>query len=155
MDLISPLPRMNFFDARFPIYTHPRFLPGSKVRRGTVENSILGGGCIIDRANISKSIIGIRSRIGAGATIDRSLIFGADYYEFDARKPAGGIPLGIGPKSVISKAIIDTNVRIGRGVVLANRRKYRKYDDPDGRIYVRNGIIVIPKGAVIPDGTVF
>ena len=95
MDLISIEPKFNLFDASFPLYTHPRFLPGSKVNRGDVSRSILNAGCIIDRAVIKKSIIGLRSVIGAGATIENSLIIGADEYDssgtISKNKPAMGI----------------------------------------------------------------
>jgi glucose-1-phosphate adenylyltransferase len=155
MDLVSIQPKFNLFDAAFPLYTHPRFLPGSKVNMGRVRRSILNAGCIIDRATITDSIIGIRSVIGDGARIEQSLILGADRYE-SAPKRGGGMPrIGIGPGTCIRKAIVDTNVRIGRGVVLRNMRRYRKYDDPQGRLFVRDGIIVVPKGAVIEDGTKF
>lgn len=146
MDLVAPLPKFNIFDAGFPLYTHPRFLPGSKVNRGEVEHSILNNGCIIERAKIRRSIIGVRSRIGAGTVIDRSLVMGADYYE----TPEGpGARPGIGKKCIIRKAIIDKNVCIGDKVILENVKKLKNYDDPDERFYIRDGIIVVPKGAVI------
>ena len=155
MDLISIQPKFNLFDAAFPLYTHPRFLPGSKVNMGSVRRSILNAGCIIDRATITDSIIGIRSVIGDGARIEQSLILGADRYEPAPKKGVGAPRIGIGPGTVIRKAIVDTNVRIGRGVVLRNMRRHQKYDDPQGRLFVRDGIIVVPKGAVIEDGTKF
>ncbi|MCK4538671.1 MAG: glucose-1-phosphate adenylyltransferase [Candidatus Krumholzibacteria bacterium] len=155
MDLISIEPKFNLFDASFPLYTHPRFLPGSKVNRGDVSRSVLNAGCIIDRAVIKKSIIGLRSVIGAGATIENSLVMGADAYDPPGAASKNKPRMGIGPGTFIRRAIIDTNVRIGRKVVLRNIKKYRNHDDPDGRIYVRDGIIVIPKGTVIKDGTKF
>jgi glucose-1-phosphate adenylyltransferase len=117
-----------------------------------VEHSILNGGCIIDRANIRRSIIGVRSRIGAGTVVENSLVMGADYYEdteICGRRPP---PVGIGKKCMIRKAIIDKNVRIGNRVVLDNSKRLRRYDDPAGRYYIRNGIVVVAKGAVIEDG---
>lgn len=155
MDLVAIQPKFNLFDAAFPLYTHPRFLPGSKVNMGNVRRSILNAGCIIDRATITDSIIGIRSVIGDGARIERSLILGADRYEPAPRKGSGAPRIGIGPGTVIRKAIVDTNVRIGKDVVLRNMRRHLKYDDPQGRLFVRDGIIVVPKGAVIEDGTKF
>jgi glucose-1-phosphate adenylyltransferase len=155
MDLVSIEPKFNLFDGNFPLYTHPRFLPGSKVNRGDVTRSVLNAGCIIDRAVIKKSIIGLRSVIGAGATIENSLIMGADAYDSPGTSSKSKPGMGIGPGTFIRRAIIDTNVRIGRKVVLENGKKYRNYDDPDGKIYVRDGIIVIPKGTVIKDGTKF
>jgi glucose-1-phosphate adenylyltransferase len=155
MDLLRPVPPMNLFDSAFPIYTHPRFLPGSKIRRSTFERSILNAGCIIDRAVVRHSIIGLRSRIGAGAVIEDSLVFGADLYQLERRSAREGTPIGIGPRSVIRRAIVDKNARIGQRVVLKNARRLRTYDDPEERFFVRNGIIVVPKDAVLPDGMRF
>ena len=152
MELLAPVPKMNLFDADFPIYTHPRFLSGSKIRKAEIERSMINAGCIIDKATIKHSIIGLRSRIGAGAVIEDSFVFGADFYEFDrSRRKKGAVPIGIGPRAVIRRAVIDKNVRIGRNVILENSRKLRKYDDPEERFFVRDGIIVVPKNAVIPD----
>lgn len=151
MDLVAPMPKFNIFDANFPLYTHPRFLPGSKVNRGEITRAILSGGAIIDNATIRRSVIGLRARIGRGTVIEDSLVLGSDYYEHfeqcGRRMPA----VGIGPRCVIRKAIIDKNVRIGAGVVLENARRLRKYDHPGGLYYIRDGIIVVPKGVVIPD----
>jgi glucose-1-phosphate adenylyltransferase len=112
---------------------------------------MINAGCIIDRATIRHSIIGLRSRIGKGAVIEDSFVFGADVYELEKKTKKGKPPIGIGEKSVIRKAVIDKNVRIGRDVVLDNAGHLRKYDDPEERFFVRNGIIVVPKNAVIPD----
>lgn len=152
MELLAPVPKMNLFDADFPIYTHPRFLPGSKIRKGEIIRSMINAGCIIDKATIRHSIIGLRSRIGAGAVIEDSLVFGADFYELDRkRKKKTPPPIGIGSGSVIRRAVIDKNVRIGRNVVLENAKKLNKYDDPEERFFVRDGIIVVPKNAIVPD----
>lgn len=153
MDLVSPLPRFNLFDTRFPLYTHPRFLPGSKVNRGDIDNSILSGGCIIERSRIRRSIIGVRSVIGAGTVIEDSLVMGADYYEPPGDAGGAGVPIGIGPKSLIRRGIIDKNARIGGNVSLENRGGMLSYDDPSGRFYIRDGIIVVPRNAVIEKGT--
>jgi glucose-1-phosphate adenylyltransferase len=153
MDLVSPLPKFNMYDANFPLYTHPRFLSGSKVNRGTVESSILCAGGIIDNATIRRSIIGLRARIGKGTLIEDSLIMGADYYEHFERCGQKLPAVGIGPRCVIRRAIIDKNVRMGKGVVLENAKRLKTYDHPEGLYYIRDGIIVVPKGAAIRDGT--
>ena len=153
MDLVAPLPKFNIFDSNFPIFTHPRFLPGSKVNRGEIERSILSNGCIIEGATIRRAIIGLRSRIEADTVIEDSIVMGADYYQpFEVcghELPA----VGIGPNSYIRKAIIDKNVYIGRDVALENKRRLKHFDDPHERIYIRDGIIVVAKGAVVEDGT--
>jgi glucose-1-phosphate adenylyltransferase len=153
-DLVSPLPKFNLFDANFPIYTHARFLPGIKVNKGEIHQSILNDGGIIDRSTVRRSIIGVRSRIGVGCVIEDSLIMGADY--FNTVEICGQIPhqVGIGPGCRIRRAIIDKNVRIGRKVVLENRKRLKTYDDPEERYYIRDGIIVVSKGAVLEDGLV-
>ncbi len=156
MELLAPVPKMNLYDADFPIYTHPRFLPGSKIKKSEIMRSMINAGCIIDRASIRHSIIGLRARIGDGAVVEDSFVFGADFYELDRNRKKGmPPPIGIGPGSVIRRAVIDKNVRIGRNVVLENSGKLRKYDDPEERFFVRDGIIVVPKNAVIPDRTSF
>ena len=153
-DLVAPVPKFNLFDANFPIYTHARFLPGIKVNKGEIHQSILNDGGIIDRSTIRRSIIGVRSRIGAGSVIEDSLIMGADY--FNTVEICGEIPpqVGIGPGCRIHRAIVDKNVHIGRKVVLENRKRLRSYDDPEERFYIRDGIIVVAKGAVLEDGLV-
>ena len=151
-DLVTAVPKFNLFDANFPIYTHPRFLPGIKVNSGEIERSILNDGGIIERSVIKRSVIGVRSRVGARTSIEDSLVMGADY--FDETQVCGKKmpPVGIGRNCRIRRAIIDKNVRIGNKVILENRKKLRSYDDPRERFYIRNGIIVVVKGAVIEDG---
>ncbi len=151
MRLVAPLPPFNLFDEDRPLFTHYRFLPGPKVNGAKIDQAILNSGAIIDRATINRSIIGVRSRIAAGTEIDDSIVMGADHYEMPWDKHEGP-PLGIGMKCVIRRAIIDKNVRIGNRVRLENRKGIESYDDPDERYYIRDGVIVVPKGAVLKDG---
>jgi glucose-1-phosphate adenylyltransferase len=153
MELVTPLPPFNLFDEWHPLYTHYRFLPGSKVNRGNIDQAILNSGCIIDRSTIRRSIIGVRTRIEAGTLIEDSVVMGADFYELPWER-GGRQALGVGQKCVIRKAIIDKNARIGNRVVLENRKGLVNYDDPDERFYIRSGIIVVPKDAMIESGTV-
>jgi len=152
MDLIAPLPPFNLFDERHPLYTHFRYLPGPKINRGVIDQAILNSGCIIDRSTIRRSIIGVRTRIEAGCLIEDSIVMGADHYELPWER-GEQLPLGIGKKCVIRKAIIDKNARIGNRVVLENKKGLVTYDDPRERYYIRSGIIVVPKGAALEDGT--
>jgi glucose-1-phosphate adenylyltransferase len=152
MDLIAPLPPFNLFDERHPLYTHYRFLPGPKINRGNIDQAILNSGCIIDRSTIRRSIIGVRTRMEAGSLIEDSIVMGADHYELPWER-GEQLPLGIGKKCVIRKAIIDKNARIGNRVILENKKGLVTYDDPRERYYIRSGIIVVPKGAAIEDGT--
>lgn len=151
--LTDTLPPYNFFDRLAPIYTHPRFLPASKINAATVRRAIISDGCIISDAHIERAVIGVRSVIESGATIRNSVIMGADFYEDEAtdRRPAGDPPLGIGRNSVIDRAIIDKNARIGQGVVITPDGKAPNVDGSN--FFIRDGVVVVPKNAVIPDGS--
>jgi glucose-1-phosphate adenylyltransferase len=156
LDMASIMPKFNLFDADAPIYTRARFLPGSKLIDCQVKDSIISEGCILNRASIEHSIIGIRSRIESDTRIEHSLIMGADYYqtldemEIERRR---GLPwIGIGENTIIRRAIIDKNVRIGAGVRILNQDG-REHHDGDN-YYIREGIIVVPKGVTITDGTI-
>jgi glucose-1-phosphate adenylyltransferase len=156
LDLVTEMPKFNFFDTAAPIYTHARYLPASKIVRGHIERAAVADGCIIVDAYIEHSIIGIRSRIEAGATIKDSIIMGHDDYETPEEIQAGiarGIPpLGVGRNTYIERAIIDKNARIGDNVRIS---PYGKPENCDGDNYnIRDGIVVVPKGGIIRSGTV-
>ncbi len=160
--LTNLLPPFSFFDARAPIFTHMRFLPGSKINGATVKQAIIGDGCIISHAHIERAVIGIRSIIETGSIIKDSIVMGADNYEEITPARNGEPPLGIGENCTIDQAIIDKNCRIGKGVVITPEGKPDNADGPaepwsDGtmrpRWYIRDGIVIIPKGAVIAAGT--
>jgi glucose-1-phosphate adenylyltransferase len=151
LDLTDILPQYSFFDASAPIYTHPRFLPGSKINGATLRQAIIADGCIISDAHLERCVIGVRSIIQTGATIRNSIVMGADFYETDpADSPPGSIPIGIGRNCVIDRAIIDKNARIADGVVITPEGKPPDLDAPN--YFIRDGIVVVPKNAVIPPG---
>jgi glucose-1-phosphate adenylyltransferase len=154
--LTATRPPFSFWDAKNPIYTHPRFLPATKIQSCDISESLISEGCFIEKARIERSVIGIRSRIADGARIRHSLILGADLYEsaHDLDRHAGeGTPcIGIGAESVIENAIVDKNARVGRGVRIVNEKREQERDAAN--YHIRDGIVVVPKGAVIPDGTV-
>ncbi len=156
LDLVNEIPKFNFFDTQAPIYTHARYLPASKIVRGHIERAAIADGCIIIDAHIEHSIIGIRSRIEAGAVIKDSILMGLDDYETPEEIQAGiarGIPaLGIGKNTHIEQAIIDKNARIGDNVRISPAGKPENYDGDNYNI--RDGIVVVPKGGVIRSGTV-
>ena len=156
LDLLQPLPQFNLYDEDRMIFSHARFLPGSKIMFSEVQNSILCEGSIIERARINQSIVGIRSRIGENSVIERAVMMGADFFESVeeiARNKAEGIPnVGIGKNCEVRNAIIDKNVRIGSNVKLINSRNINE-EDTEGYV-IEDGIIVIPKNAIIPDDTV-
>jgi glucose-1-phosphate adenylyltransferase len=153
--LTDTLPPYNFFDRLSPIYTHPRFLPASKINAATIRHAIVGDGCIISDAHIERAVIGIRSIIESGATIRNSVIMGADYYQDEAAETSEKWrslpPIGIGRNSVIDRAIIDKNARIGESVVITPDGKAPNVDSTN--YYIRDGVVVIPKNATIPNGT--
>ncbi len=156
IELAQPLPRFNFYDEDKPIFTHARYLPGSKILASEVRNSILCEGSIIDRSRIVDSIVGIRSRIGEKCRIERTVVMGADYFEeaeeIEQNTRLGIPPIGIGRGSEIRNAIIDKNARIGEDVRLVNERGVS--DEETDQYVIRDGIIVVPKLAVIPDATI-
>jgi glucose-1-phosphate adenylyltransferase len=138
----------NFFHPRWPIYTHPRFLPGTRLHDCRIDAAIVAEGCYLDQCEITDSVVGIRTRVSAGARITRSVLLGADSYE----EEVGGnhVPLGIGRNVVLDRAIVDKNARIADGVRLVNEKNVETFDG-DG-FAVRDGIIVVPKGSVVTHG---
>lgn len=137
----------NFYDAQRPIYTHSRFLPGSIVEDSRLTQVLLSEGCSIRQAEITHSIIGLRSQIGPGTRIKDSILMGADYY----RKKTDAAPLGIGANCHIEGAILDKNISLGDGVVI---RPFPRGTEMDrGDFVVQDGIVVVPKGTVLPAGT--
>ena len=149
LDLTDVVPEYSFFEPDSPIYTHPRFLPGSKINGATLRQAIISDGCIISDAHLERSVIGIRSVIQSGATIRNSIVMGADYFELE-RTDASQPPIGIGRNCVIDRAIIDKNARIADAVVITPEGKPPNFDADN--YYIRDGIVVIPKNAVIPAG---
>jgi glucose-1-phosphate adenylyltransferase len=156
LDLAAEQPRFSFFDMSAPIFTRPRWLPGSKLNGGTLDHAMLCDGCIINDAKIAHSVIGIRSIIGVGAKISRAILMGCDFYEsmesIEAHEAQGLPRMGIGKNANIENAIIDKNARIGDNVVISPAGKPDSVDHP--LYYIRDGIVIIPKNAVIPSGTV-
>ena len=150
--LTDTIPNYNFFDHLNPIYTYPRFLPASKINGAQVRSAIIADGCIITDANIERAIIGIRSVVESGSSIRNSVLMGADFYQGERPQSTSDVPpLGIGRHCVIEGAIIDKNARIGDGVVITAEGKPANVDGAN--YYIRDGVVVIPKGAVIPAGT--
>jgi len=132
LDMIGPVPKFNLFNAGAPIYTHSRFLRASKLADCQIRNSAISDGCILNRASIEHSVIGIRSRIEDGAHIEHSLVMGADYYqtieEMEEDRRRGQPRIGIGENSVIRRAIIDKNARIGANVRILNESRREEHD---------------------------
>jgi glucose-1-phosphate adenylyltransferase len=158
LDLTSKIPKFNLFDAEAPVFTRARYLPPSKIEETEINDSIISDGCIINGAKITTSVVGVRSRISKGVQIELAYLMGADFYQTfeDMRSDLGkGLPrVGIGEGTAIKRAIIDKNARIGKNARLLNEAGVTEADGPGGSYFIRDSIIIVPKNAVIADGTV-
>ncbi len=156
LGLTGPQPHFNFHNSLMPVYTHPRNLPGSRLNNCNVHQSIITEGCILNGADIRHSVIGVRSRVGGGTTIKNSVIMGADRYENlqeTEENRSREIPnIGIGNHCTIINAIVDKNARIGDNVSIINAHNLQEKEEQNYSIC--DGIIVVPKGACIANGTV-
>jgi glucose-1-phosphate adenylyltransferase len=155
--LTLPDPVFDFYDLRQPIYTRPRFLPASRADGCHLEQTMLAEGCMIQKSDIQESVIGLRSIIGPDVHITRTVMMGADFYETPERKAEnrrlGRPDVGIGRSSIIEGALIDKNARIGEGVTIRTKPADAEMVETENYV-IRDGIVVIPKNATIPDGTV-
>jgi glucose-1-phosphate adenylyltransferase len=149
--LTRPDAPFKFYDPRRPIYTHPRFLPGSRLSDCAVRDATIAEGCYLERCTVEASIVGIRTTIQAGASVRRSVLLGADFYDADDEVGSGLPALGIGRDALLDRVIVDKNARIGDGAHLVNERGIRHLD-ADG-YFIRDGVIVVPKNGVIKAGT--
>ncbi len=150
LELTSLKPPFTFYDEKFPIYTRARSLPGSRVDNCQFESSLLADGCFIEKSTIKKSVIGIRTVIAENASLEKCVVMGCDYYT--EKSSSGQIPMGIGKNCIIRNAIIDKNAHIGRNVKILNQEKRTEFDGDN--YYIRDGIVVIPKNAIICDNQV-
>jgi glucose-1-phosphate adenylyltransferase len=156
LDLVSELPRFNFFDMSAPIFSRPRYLPGSKINGAHIEHAVVTDGCIINSAKIKNTIVGLRTFIGSGTEMNRVILLGCDFYESEQsirqHEQQGNPRIGIGENCKIENAIIDKNARIGNNVKIS---PVGKPEHVDHELYfIRDGIVIIPKNAVLPHGTV-
>ena len=155
LGLTDDIPKFNLFDSHQSIFTRPRMLPPSKILGTTLDKTVIAEGCILQADDIRHSVIGIRSRIGRGSKIENAYIMGSDRYqtleEIDEENAAGHPLIGIGDNCTITNAIIDKNVRIGNNVRINGGLHLA--DGDYGFYAVKDGIIVVKKGAVVPGGT--
>lgn len=152
--LTDDLPKFNLYDNEDFIYTHARMLPASKLSGTTFDHSVLAEGCLIEASRIERSVIGIRSRIGKGTTIEHSIIMGNDFFQSQEeieQSSDENPPMGIGQRCFISNAIVDKNVKIGDDVRIAGGDHLE--DGEYEHYHVVDGIVIVPKGEVIEDGT--
>ncbi len=149
LQMVGPNPPFRFHENGQPIYSRARYLPGSQIQNARIHEAVICEGCNIGQATITQSLVGVRAIVRSGVTIERSIIMGADYYE-EERAVKGPVPIGIGEGSRIVRAIIDKNARIGKNVVIQGGEHL---PDSDGLGHaIRDGIVIVLKGAIIPDG---
>jgi len=154
----QPQPPFSFYDENAPIYTRSRYLPPSKLLDCHITESIVAEGSILKQCRIDHSVLGLRSRVESGCVIEDTMLMGSDFYEPFAERQSGmqkgQVPMGIGNDTTIRRAIVDKNARIGRNVQIINKDHVEESEKEDLGFYIRSGITVILKNAVIPDGTV-
>ncbi len=155
--LASDDPPFDFHSPEGIIYTRMRFLPALRVLAAHTEQCLISDGCLVGPGTrLERCVVGLRSRVGANVTLRDTVLIGADRYETDAERAANrlrGVPdLGVGDNTVVERAILDKDCRVGRDVKIVNRRGLREADAD--HYVIRDGIVVIPNGAVVPDGTV-
>jgi glucose-1-phosphate adenylyltransferase len=155
--LAQPLPPFDFFDASEPIYTQDRYLPAAKLNKCAIDHVVIGDGSIITDSSLHHCVLGVRSYVGEGSVLEDAVIMGADFYETPAQlkenASLGRPRMGIGARCVIKGAIVDKNTRIGEGCVLVAAGK-ADGTYANGAVVIRDGVLVVPKGAILPAGTV-
>jgi glucose-1-phosphate adenylyltransferase len=157
LTLAGNQPPFDFYSPEGVMYTHMRFLPASRISGAQLEECLISDGCTVEAGtNMTRCVVGIRSQIGRNVTLRDTVIIGADRFETEAERKANArreFPnLGVADRAVIERAILDKDCRVGRDVQIVNRRQVKEDDGPN--YVIRDGIVVIPKGAVVPDGTV-
>jgi glucose-1-phosphate adenylyltransferase len=155
--LASDLPPFDFHSPEGVIYTRMRFLPASRISAASLEQCLISDGCVVSPgARIERCVVGVRSRVGRNATLRDSVVIGADRFETDAERidnEKRGIPnLGVGQGSLIERAILDKDCRIGHNVQIVNQHNLKNHDG--GNYVIRDGIVVIPRATIVPDGTI-
>jgi glucose-1-phosphate adenylyltransferase len=153
LSLASKEPPFSLIDEGWPIYTHPRFLPGTQIENSYLEDALIAEGGWIQDADVRGAVIGLRSQIRSGTKIKQCILMGADYYGFFRRGKESDedLILGIGKGCDIEGAILDKNSSIGHGTVI---RPFPRGTNIDNPLYtVRDGIVVIPKGTILPAET--
>lgn len=154
----QPRPPFSFYDEEAPIYTRSRYLPPSKLLNCQISQSMVGEGCILKDCRIVNSVLGVRTRVESGCNIEDTLIMGCDFYEPYAERQSnctdGPVSLGIGANTTIRRAIIDKNAHIGCDVQIINKDNVEEADREEEGFYIRSGIVVVIKNAVIADKTI-
>lgn len=151
LDLAEIKPSFSFYRSEAPVFSRPRFLPASKINSASIQRAVVSDGCIITEASLDRCVVGIRSIIESGAVLKNVVMMGADFYEAPSPAPLGVPPIGIGHNTTIQNAIVDKNARIGERVVISPEGKPSEVDGEN--YFIRDGVVIIPKNAVVPDDT--
>ncbi|MEJ5961015.1 glucose-1-phosphate adenylyltransferase [Pedobacter immunditicola] len=155
LGLTDDIPKFNLFDSHHSIFTRPRMLPPSKILGTTLDKTVIAEGCILQADDIKHAVIGIRARIGKGSKVENAYIMGSDRYqtliEIQEETDFGRPLIGVGERCIIRNAILDKNCKIGNDVSIEGGPHLA--DGDFGTYAVKDGIVVIKKGAIIPDGT--
>ncbi|XP_021855612.2 inactive glucose-1-phosphate adenylyltransferase small subunit 2, chloroplastic isoform X2 [Spinacia oleracea] len=150
--------KFDFCDRDSPLYTLPRRLPPTRITDAVITDSAIGDGCLLNRCRIKSSVIGIGTRIDDAVVIEDSILMGSDIYQEDLMQnmetETSEIPIGIGQGSLIRNAIIDKNARIGKRVMIINKDKIQEGNREDDGYVIRDGIVIVTRSAIVPDGTV-
>lgn len=158
LNLTNRPPSFSLYDADAPIYSRSRYLPPNKVHNCQVNDSLLSEGCILEKCTVNHCVLGVRTKIAAGCVVEDSLLMGCDFYrtpaEDEADLKAGRVPMGIGENSVIRRAIVDKNARIGKNVKIINKDGIEDANCEDKGYCINNGIVIVLKDATILDNTV-
>jgi len=154
--MLTDNPPFRFADPRAPIFTRARFLPTTRFTGALMDHALVADGCHVGKATVRNSVIGLRSKICDHSTVEDSIVMGADYYDPAPMAPwekstEHRIGLGIGKYCHVRRAIIDKNVRMGDHVKILNEKNVQNADGDF--YYIREGIVILPKGAVVPEGT--
>ncbi|XP_049415371.1 inactive glucose-1-phosphate adenylyltransferase small subunit 2, chloroplastic-like [Solanum stenotomum] len=144
----------SLYDKDSPLYTLPRHLPPTQITDAAITDSVIGDGCFLNGCKIRGTVVGMKTRVGDGAIIEDSVIMGSDTYQSGRAEEDIHIPIGIGEGSQIKKAIIDKNVRIGKNVKILNKENVQECNNEANGYIITKGIVVIMKGAIIPDGSI-
>jgi glucose-1-phosphate adenylyltransferase len=154
----QPLPPFSFYDENAPIYTRSRYLPPTKMFDAKITESMISEGCILKNCQVHHSVLGVRSRIGANCVVEDTMMMGADMYEpFGERvsqAERGEVSLGLGAGTIVRRAIIDKNARIGTNVKIINKDNVQEAQREDEGFYIRSGIVVVLKNAMIVNDTI-
>ena len=159
LQLTDPVPAFDFYDEESPIYNYPDILPTAKLTESYIDRAIVASGAMVGRANLTRCVLGVRSIVADGCKLENVVMMGADHYERDSvrveKRDRLGLPaLGVGEHSTVTNAIIDKNARIGKGVRLSPEGCKDGWVDESKGLFVRDGVLVVLKDAVVPDGTV-